>query len=120
MSRTDRIEIRLSPAERRDWQQAADAEERSLSDWIRRSVNTSLRRHLHGSTQPEIIPPRHWPVSETVPQEDRETVLTKTVEIESLTQSREEAAPPVALGSCRMMAFHVKGRYCKVCGTVPE
>jgi hypothetical protein len=100
---------------------------------------------------PAPIPPRHWPVSEQVPQEDRETVLTKTVEVGpveigaaslgrgaspaeptglaaspeteaggEITQSREEAAPPAALSSCRMSAFHVRGRYCKVCGTVPE
>lgn len=152
VSRNARIELRLSPEEHAAWKGAAGREERTLSDWIRLRVNSSLRQNPPGMTHPPIeIPPRHWPVSEAVPQEDRETRLDQTVVVfdeamtlgslerppvpgrpeegespsASATLDVQPQDPPGGLSSesepsCRMSAFHVKGRYCKVCGTVPE
>lgn len=152
MSRNARIELRLSPEEHAAWKGAAGREERTLSDWIRLRVNSSLRQNPPGMTHPPIeIPPRHWPVSEAVPQEDRETRLDQTVVVfdEAVTledsgrggspaatpdegglaaspenerrgEINVEGAGAPLLTLCRMSAFHVRGRYCKVCGTVPE
>lgn len=116
MSRDVRIELRLSPEERESWKKEAHREERTLSDFVRVRVNTSLRQNPQGTTQPPVeIPPRHWPVSEGVPQEDRETLLLQTDVV-----SFDEAMTLPETPSCRMSPFHVKGRYCKVCGEVPE
>ena len=134
MSRDVRIELRLSPEERESWKKEAHREERTLSDFVRVRVNTSLRQNPQGTTQPLLISPREWPVSETVPQENRETLLDRTVVVldEAMTYDPRTGAglPLVSSGTdtddeledvqCRMAPFHVKGRYCKVCGEVPE
>ena len=194
MSRTERIELRLSPDEHAAWKGAAKQEERTLSDWIRLRVNTSLRDKPEGVTlpawptalPPEPIPVREWPektilMSEPLPERmssempehieltpggewpektevirggdtvhveipmrltpggdaERDEIVLPAFEVGTSVgtsvegggllpvpatpdehQDSPNTAPP-STSSCRMEAFHVKGRFCKVCSKVP-
>jgi uncharacterized protein (DUF1778 family) len=40
-----RLEIRVSPADRRTWRQAAVREKQKLSEWVRRACDAWLANH---------------------------------------------------------------------------
>jgi uncharacterized protein (DUF1778 family) len=40
----ERVELRASPDDVATWRQAAEAEEMTLSDWIRRTLNKQARK----------------------------------------------------------------------------
>lgn len=157
MARSERIEIRLSPEEKAQWNEAAAREERKVGDFVRLTVNASLRgqRSPVGvwdlqEREPDIIPPSAW-VSETQVIDPPPEGLSaggdserdeRVVDLEDFatTMSRFGASPPQepeagddlavegsglpdlasAASLCPSRAFHLKGRYCKVCQEVPE
>lgn len=43
-----------------------------------------------------------------------------TVEVTSVTADPDDAASPTTSSACRNAAFHLIGKYCRFCGTVPQ
>jgi len=47
--KTELVQIRVSPAEKIEWQKAAKADHRSMSDWVRLIVSSFTSKKGHGS-----------------------------------------------------------------------
>lgn len=150
MARSERIEIRLSPAEKAEWSEAAAAEERKVGDFVRLTVNAFLRERRSPAFPVPVpdaapIPPSEWPEKTVIVLDEQHRFSNEQMEDFAKTLTRFGAAPPappedggsVPTGEttatsmaspadepteppCPSRAFHLKGRYCKVCGRVPE
>ena len=90
--KSHRFELRITPQERVEWERAAKAEDRTLSEFIRRRVNasltTSVERVTHAGfsggmnfpvpvTPPEPVPISEWPERTEIDVSTQPTLVEK-------------------------------------------